>query len=195
MEMSPGQHYVDGMLAFDLHAMEAQLRAGCPAEVRFASHHQQQKDFDSAVEAIEQFVRDTTEDRNDFDRMITEILQACEMPDRFLSNEERESAQGIAALLRVWAPRYASLRMPETWPIATFNTISRGYNDTLTRLVRTMVDCAIALDQRVADERAEDAEADDWAARNPNWQDDDDEFVPFEEVVARLYPNEPRTIP
>ena len=59
------------------------------------------------------------------------------------------------------------LQAPEHDPIIRlFPTWFRSYNDANTNPVRSMVGCAGLLQERLADEHAEDAEADEWAARN-----------------------------
>ncbi|MCL2726538.1 MAG: hypothetical protein FWD69_19130 [Polyangiaceae bacterium] len=126
------------------------------------------------------------ENRRTFDRMTREVLQAKDLADadQFFNEDARAAMLRIAEMMRTWAPRWELLRVPETAPVTqAFSTFCREYNDTVTRLVRALLDCASALEQRVADERAEDAEAEDWVARNPNWQDvADDDLVSFDEV-------------
>ena|GEM_PF-2438008 len=191
------QHYIDKlMLPFDLHALEAQLRSVHVAEVRLHAKPKQET-FDQEGAAIVETFRSAMEVRRTFDRMTREVLQVKDLADAdpFLDDEARASMLRIADLMRTWAPRWASLRVPETAPVTqAFSAFCREYNDTVTRLVRALLDCASAFEKRVADEIAEDAEADDWTARNPNWQDNDEDLVPWDEVLARLYPNEVRSV-
>jgi len=186
------------MLPLDLHALEAQLRSFHVAEVRLDERQPKRETFDQEGTAIVEIFRSAMAARRTFDQMTREVLQVKDLADAdpFLDEEARASMLRIASMMREWAPRWASLKVLETAPVAqAFPVFCREYNDTATRLVRALLDCASALEQRVADEIAEDAEADDWAARNPNWQDvDKEDLVPWDEVVARLYPNEVRSV-
>ena len=83
------------------------------------------------------------------------------------------------------AIRFAARRRDAAAGASAFPTFFRPNNDTLTRLVRTMLDCAAELDARLAEELEEDAEAEAWAARNPAWRDDDDDdIVPLSQVPS-----------
>lgn len=167
----------------DLAAMEAHI-ANASAEVRFAPVRGDNPD--AAGEDAAAFLRGLAASRDEFGRVAEEIaaksVEIAEV-DGFLSDEERALTQRLLGSLRRWAPRFASLHASEAEPLVRlFLPWFRSYNDALTKLVRTMVDSAITLETRLAEERQDDAWADEWAKRNPPLRGDE-ETVSLDDVM------------
>lgn len=93
---------------------------------------------------------------------------ARELEARRAAAAEPQILLRIAASSREWAVRYSTLAIPEGHPLAVnLRAWIRPYNDALRDAQRAMVDLAEAFERRVAEERAETAEANAWAARQP----------------------------
>jgi hypothetical protein len=175
--------------AIDLHAIEAQL-ASASAEVRLAPV--QSENVELATKHVEVYLKSLSESRDRFDRLAARVVSdtrtICEA-DQFYTLEEREILGRVEALFREWAPKFAGLRAPEFEPfVRAFPAWFRPYNDALTHLVRTLVDCAAACRARLDDEASEDADAEEWAERKQPLPSDD-ELVSWTDVRSRLYPN------
>jgi ribosomal protein L17 len=173
-------------MLLDLHALEAQLSTAA-AEVRFAPVRED--DSTIAAERIATYLRELGDSRREFERLIeiaTSGTTAIAEADRFLDEVERAAARRVESLFRAWAPRFATLRAPEMDPmVLTFPGSFRPYNDTVTKLVRTLLDCANALAERLAEEASDDASAAAWAERNPPLSGDE-ETIPWEELKRDL---------
>jgi hypothetical protein len=181
------------MLPIDPAMIETQLRTACSVEVRFEPP--KAADFNLTGEAIAQYFHRLMSDVASFERVMALTRDGTrfivEADKQFFDEEMRMAVRRIEATMREWAPKYASLRAHETNPIVlAFPTFFRPYNDTLTKLVRCLVDNASAIAARLADEEAEDAEAAEWAARHPSLGADDEDEIPLEDVSSRLYPGE-----
>jgi hypothetical protein len=169
----------------DLHAIEAHF-VSASAEVRLA--RVQGENAELAAERVAQYLRALADSREGFSRLLAEISDGtrtmCEA-DQFFSDEERAAIRRVERLFRLWAPRFAVLRAPETDPLAlSFPAWFRSYNDALTKLVRAMLDCACKLDERLAEEETEDADSAEWT-RPPS----DEDLVAWSDVRAQVFPS------
>lgn len=183
-----------GPAALDIRTLEAELRAPL-AEVRQVESVPNDGSTPAAAFALAAYINEVARDLEGFEQIIVRtkgdtktILEA----DQFLDDETRAGIRRIEALFREWAPRWETRRVPENHPIVrAFPEVFRTYNDAVTRLVRTMVDSADALDARVSSDEAEDREADDWADRNGGKLPFDaaEEVVSSGDVRKMLFPD------
>lgn len=106
-----------GVITVDPHSLEQSLRSASLAEVRLAPP--QTNDFAMTGEAIAKFFRGLVSSRIGFEQTIAEVekTRLLAEADQFFDDESRDTIRGIAAVLRRWAPRFASLRAPETQPL------------------------------------------------------------------------------
>ena len=160
---------------FDVDTIAEHLRS-VSAEVRLAPVRGE--DASLAAEHVSVYLNGITSSRDGFLRLNDELARDTRLmcdADRFFSEAERESLHRVELLLREWAPRFASLRAPEDDPfVRSFPMWFRSYNDAITKTVRTMLDCAGALQERLADEAREDAEAGRWSARHARLTGDEE---------------------
>ncbi len=119
------------------------------------------------------------------ERLKTDVRSICDI-DRYLSVPERESFARIEAHFREFAPKFASLHLPEADVFfQSFPFWFRSRNDALTKLVRTMLDGAAAIAERLADEEREDVAAEAWSL-NATPLRGDEETIPLADLRREL---------
>jgi hypothetical protein len=166
--------------------LEGRLR-DVAAEVRLAPIRDENAEL--AAEQIQAYLRRIAESRDGFIRtleMVSADTRRVVEADHYLDDVVRGGLHRVTKLLREWAPKFASLRAPETDPfVGTFPAWFRPYNDANTKLVRTLLDSAAAIDARLAEEAQDDADAAVWADQNPPL-DVDEETVSWDEYTRSI---------
>lgn len=135
-------------------------------------HQAPANEIDTAVANMVGMLKQLTEQRAQLEEMaawLREDSAKLVAIEEFLPEEGgRATLRRIAANAREMAPKYASLAVPEDHPLAVaWRVWIRPFNDAVKAATRALLDTAAAFELRVAEEEAEDAEANSWASRRP----------------------------